>query len=250
MADNDSGDGAAWLGLLGGLVSSAGAVYANHQNLKASKSRWSQSVALANTAHQREVADLKAAGLNPILSADGSGSSVPSLGVAEQGNPLEGLGDGISSASKFVSQEYKENVKNLRLMNDSQEIANDAAAYDRNMARKADLLDTMEKGVKTIEQAATLEALTGRPYEGARNLLNWDKKEVRENYNRMVQMVRRQIETGNYNAQWERSLLGDIATGVGVAEQGVSAARGIHNMVKPVPKKTYNRSWKKRRWNQ
>lgn len=245
MAD-DNGDYSGWLGLLGGLVSSAGSVYANHQNLKASKSRWSKSVALSNTAHQREVADLRAAGLNPVLSADGSGASVPSLGVAEQTNPLEGLGDGVSSASKYASSQYRENVKQLRLANDGQKIDNSAARLERDMLKKQNYLDTLSKGVETVQQAAELEALTGRPYEGLRYIMDWDKKEVRENYERMVQMVRRRIESGNYSAQWERELLGDVSTGVDTVANGVSAARGIQSMKKTAPRRRVKRGWKRK----
>lgn len=62
--------------IFGGLSSSAQALW----NQKEKGRDRQYATKMSNTAHQREVADLRAAGLNPILSAGGSGASTPSIG--------------------------------------------------------------------------------------------------------------------------------------------------------------------------
>lgn len=58
---------------------------------------------MSNTSHQREVADLRAAGLNPILSVN-KGASVPSGSQAQTSNPLEGAASTALQAKAIASQ--------------------------------------------------------------------------------------------------------------------------------------------------
>lgn len=86
---------------LGAGISTAGQLYANQQNIQNQNRLFSEQVNLANSAHQREVSDLRLAGLNPILSAQGNGASSPSPQAATQQNPLEAW----SAASSIVAQQ-------------------------------------------------------------------------------------------------------------------------------------------------
>lgn len=104
MADS----GGDYLGLIGLLaaagIASAGSIYNNRQQRKLQQSTNSEAINLANTAHQREVEDLRAAGLNPILSATGSGAATPSLGTAQLDNVFDSFGSNARGIGDMISK--------------------------------------------------------------------------------------------------------------------------------------------------
>lgn len=96
---------------------------------------WGYQTKMSNSSHQREVADLRAAGLNPILSAN-AGASSPSGGTIPVGDMGDSLNKSVASALAL-----KRNASELKLL--------DAQAANQNA-----------QALKTSKEAAIVPDIT------------------------------------------------------------------------------------------
>ena len=100
-------------GLTGGLGSIVGGAIGALGSVSSAKQQMQFQERMSSTAHQREVKDLRAAGLNPVLSAMGSGASTP----AGAGFQIGDIGTTAINTALAVKKQDQE-IKNLEATED------------------------------------------------------------------------------------------------------------------------------------
>lgn len=143
----------------GGLISTALGID------QATKQRQFQE-RMASTSHQREVNDLKAAGLNPILSAmGGSGASAPVGAMYTPDNPARGLANSLTQGSIGRQQNKQSEVQTNNIIEDSNLKNSQAAKTDaeRTLVEKQKISQDIQN-LTSLTQQKLNSALTAKAY--------------------------------------------------------------------------------------
>lgn len=142
--------------LIGAESSAKGQEKANKQNIRESDKNRQWQEYMSNTAHQREVVDLRAAGLNPILSAKYGGSSTPAGNTARVESTRQGYGELAQKGVPIGSQ--------LSVLKAQAALTSANASSAQSMA----LVNKQFANLSTspLGKAAMMAGITGKPFKG------------------------------------------------------------------------------------
>lgn len=203
-------------GLIGAGIGAAGASEANQANMEMAREQMAFQERMSNTAVQRQVADLRAAGINPMLASNLGGASSPGGASAVMQNVTAGVGEAVSnSAQKFytiksMQNDIKLQKKAIEEKEAGIQVANSVAALNSANALKsrAELIGTELRNIISKEE-----------FEYNKTLWKHNKNIMQDNAvkSRMDADFKQGLGKGG---QWVEYLTNTIGNIFGAAEKG------------------------------
>lgn len=118
-----------WPAIIGAIASVVGGLIKNEQSRKEASQNRAFQQTMSDTAYQRQMKDLRAAGINPIMAYAGPGASTPSGSVASYDDVMTpavhsavaAYNAGVDASLK-KSTEYKQGAETAKIVEDTQNV--------------------------------------------------------------------------------------------------------------------------------
>lgn len=213
----------------------------NQQQIDLQKETNQLQIDLANSAHRREIEDLTKAGINPILTAGGSGAATPQLGTAQLGTPqvqnelpggyLAQAGQAASLISTFAGAKQLSAMANL---NQQQAL---------NTATDTQFMPAMKKAEIAANYANAGNARAQADYTRLMGQVDQEIKDAqsqealaRKNLYEAEEYRTRNLSKGEQSRLWAQAITGGLVNVAGTASGTLGAINTARSMTQtPLP---------------